>query len=336
MKYFDINLRDPHELKLQYRRLAFRLHPDTGGNKADFQTLQREYETMITILEQEAATASDPTPEQQEVIKGFDWDIVIKPLYDEKGAIIQGYKAIFNSKTGSLLNVAKKSYTPTTNALFVEMIEYLRDVSGYEIGEFCTLNGGKKVLANLTKTERSVIVGHDFQEHIVVGNAHDYSSSFFVGYSAMMYRCENMFSTDNKQLKIYHTSKHETHLRNLKAIFAAYSQLTGITHGNLAKFERRKVTAGEKNRLLRHVLSLPENTALEEVSPRKLNQFHELNDSIVRETRDLGQNALGLFQGVTHYTTHKQKQKEKVFGNIMGATAANNRRAYEYCKELVK
>lgn len=336
MKYFDYNLRDPKELKRQFRILAFKHHPDKGGDKATFQAVLQEYETLIAMIEREAATASQPTPEQEEVINGFDWEIHIRPIFDRDGNIIHEYKAIYNGKTGELLNVPKATYTPTTNERFTELIEYLRDISGYKIGDFITLNGGKKVLANLTKPDDTTIAGHLFKEHIVVGNSHDYSSSFFVGQTSMMHRCENMFSTQNKQLKAYHTSNHEAHLKNIQSIFNAYQGLTERTHKNFEAFERRRVTSDEKNRLLRHVLALPEDTKLGEVSKRKLYQFYDLNEAIVRETRDIGQNALGLFQGVTYYTTHIQQQKEKVFGNLFGATAANNKRAYDYCKELIK
>lgn len=41
--YFD-NCYTPEELKLRYRDMVKLLHPDKGGNKAQFQDMQNEYE----------------------------------------------------------------------------------------------------------------------------------------------------------------------------------------------------------------------------------------------------------------------------------------------------
>lgn len=37
----------PEEIKLAYKRLVMRLHPDRGGDPAEFQKVQRAYERLL-------------------------------------------------------------------------------------------------------------------------------------------------------------------------------------------------------------------------------------------------------------------------------------------------
>lgn len=332
MKYFDESLRDPNEIKAQYRKMAFKLHPDVGGTKEEFQALQNEYERMIVLSEREYIKApsffNDPE-------NGFDWEIDIQFIYNKNGERLTEYKAIYNNKSGELLNVAKATYTPTENETFTEMVYFLRDLIGGEIQHFTSLNGGRKVLAHIKEKNPTRIGSHDYSKYLIVGNAHDYSSSFFVGSTDVMLRCENQFTAFNKELKSSHTTGHKFQLGQIKRFMSQYSDLSRNIGEDLLKFERRRITVDEKSELIRRILDISPSVEIKDLSPRKLGLLDDLNTAIIRETKALGQNALGLFQGVTYYTTHVQKQKEKVFGNVFGSTADNNTKAYQFCRKLI-
>jgi curved DNA-binding protein CbpA len=49
MKYLN-NIKDLSDLKKEYRRLAFELHPDHGGNVENMQILNNEYEKLFNTL----------------------------------------------------------------------------------------------------------------------------------------------------------------------------------------------------------------------------------------------------------------------------------------------
>ena len=49
MMYFnDVN--NLNELKARFRQLAFKLHPDKGGNAKEFSAMQQEYEAVYRQL----------------------------------------------------------------------------------------------------------------------------------------------------------------------------------------------------------------------------------------------------------------------------------------------
>lgn len=49
MTYFK-NITDATELKKEYKRLALELHPDMGGQTANFQAMQNQYETALKLI----------------------------------------------------------------------------------------------------------------------------------------------------------------------------------------------------------------------------------------------------------------------------------------------
>lgn len=72
MKWFNPVPRTLEELKKQYRTLAMKHHPDCGGNTADMQSINAEYDILFEQLKTVHTTATgdtytantDETPEQ--------------------------------------------------------------------------------------------------------------------------------------------------------------------------------------------------------------------------------------------------------------------------------
>ena len=49
MLYFN-DVKNLNELKARFRQLAFKLHPDKGGNAKEFSAMQQEYEVVYRQL----------------------------------------------------------------------------------------------------------------------------------------------------------------------------------------------------------------------------------------------------------------------------------------------
>ena len=67
MKYkFFQNVDCVEELKKQYKALAFKFHPDRGGNKDDMQYINSEYDDLLKIYRNVHKTAEGKTYTKQE------------------------------------------------------------------------------------------------------------------------------------------------------------------------------------------------------------------------------------------------------------------------------
>lgn len=59
-KFFK-DVRTIEELKAQYKKLAFAHHPDRGGNTADMQQINNEYDELLKRVKNVHATADGKT-----------------------------------------------------------------------------------------------------------------------------------------------------------------------------------------------------------------------------------------------------------------------------------
>lgn len=271
-----------------------------------------------------------PTIEGEEVRNEFSWEVQSQPIYDRFGEIIPGHKVLNRSDNGSILNVCKETYEPTRNEVFTELVYRIADLSGYEIQNFSEFQNGKKVLAFLKAPETSVN-GFKIENFLAVGNSHDSSTALFMANTQHMVRCANQFSHLNKKaLKVYHTSGQNTRIKAVEQVIRLYNANQKALHANYELLQAKKVNDEQQETFIRHMLDIEANVLPDDLSSRKFNQAVDLNDAIEREKRDLGMNAFALLNGVTFWTTHVRKQKEKTFGNVFGANANYNSKALDY------
>ena len=67
----------------------------------------------------------------------------------------------------------------------------------------------------------------------------------------------------------------------------------------------------------------------DEVSTRMKNQMSDFSADISQSIDEQGETLWALFNGVTRYTNHTQKTKDKDFGLMFGKEAEINQKAYE-------
>ena len=276
-----------------------------------------------------------------ENINEISWEIKEKPIYANNQAIA-GYKGLFRSDNGKLLSVAKKSYSPTTNEKFIEVAEKLHEITGFPIKNYYELAEGRKTLAFLQCTEPLKICGYEFKDFLMLGNSFDGSTGFFIGNSSMMVRCENRFTKNFRQLQVNHTKNNHLHIDRITDYFGLFLAERKRLFEKIERFADVKIDAKIRQALIerltigrRTAMNEEEKLGTSEISTRKNNIIIHLNESIDRECLDLGNNAFGLFNGVTHYTTHVKQSKNKVLGNPFGHLNELNQTAFRFCNELV-
>jgi hypothetical protein len=265
-----------------------------------------------------------------------NWEITETPLFANFKQV-NGYKAIMRSDTNEILHIAKSTYTPTPNKLFIETANTLSKITNYPLEMVTEVEKGKKTLAFLKVTDPMRIGGNDFNEYLMIGNSHDGSTGFFIGNSSIMVRCSNRFSKKFRQMQVYHTANHHERINDIIDSFGDYrSQRSKFidTLGEYVDFEIIEDNKREIVNLIAEVTPL-EIEKPDTLSTRKKNIIADIQQSIEIETKALGNNLFGLFNGITHYTTHTRKTKEKVFCNAIGTANEVNQKAFNFCNALI-
>ena len=272
---------------------------------------------------------------ETETAVALDWDIIEKPIFANNKQIM-GYKSIFRSDNGNLLNIAKTSYTPTHNEKFIEVTEKLHEITGFPIQNYYEVDGGKKVLSFLECTESIQVCGHEFKDYLMIGNSFDGSTGFFIGNSNVMIRCKNRFSKNFRQLQVNHTKNNSLRVDGLVQYFDSFMNQRKQLFENMERFSDVKIDESIIKSLVERLAKMNEEERLgNEVSTRKSNIISNMNYSIQKECLDLGDNAFGLFNGITHYTTHVKNAKNATFGNPFGTANELNQTAFKFCNDLV-
>ncbi len=223
--------------------------------------------------------------------------------------------------------------------LFID--KSLAEQTGFKIAGYDTYQHGRKVLAFLQNPEENEVAGYKLKDYLLIGNSHDYSSSFWIGNTSVMLRCANQFTKRNQQFSVSHTINSQERIDKLLHSFDAYLQQNKLLYEDFERFLNAPIELDTIDEAIAEVMNIRlQETAghlharQPSVSTRKKNLYQQASASIHRECFDLGKNVWGLFNGFTHFTTHVKKAKEKTFGNALGSMADLNERAYRYCQSI--
>lgn len=196
---------------------------------------------------------------------------------------------------------------------------------------------GKTVLAFLRNIQPNLkLAGLDVKEYLVIGNSHDGSRKLFVGSCQTLIRCENQFYTIVPFLLAKHV--HGFSLQNdfVNVLRSQYEAGRMQLYNRLEMLSSKKVNHELIEDLLIYMLSSDKFVCSDERRKEILDSDKALNilRCIGKETSDLGQNAFGLFNGVTWYTTHEMRRYKDNFGNTSGLAQELNAKALDFCLHL--
>lgn len=267
---------------------------------------------------------------QKPSLDSLNWEVDTQRLYNSDGKALRDYRLLVRNDTGSVLNVCKKTYQPTLNETFKSTVDQMQKITGFNLEGFVEGYGGRRIFAYL-KSEGEKMAGFEFDNYMVIGNSHDYSSGFFVSTVHNMLRCQNQWTNVKKGAlyNIPHTSSSKHRIEELIVRFENYIQDINKTKRDLELWKEIDIDQELREMMIQRVMKIENGE--EDCSSRKKNNIELLRSSIQRETADIGDNLLGLFQGVTHYTTHAMGQKNRIFGNMNGNALALNNKAKDFC-----
>lgn len=263
----------------------------------------------------------------------LNWDVETQPLYAQSGQLINGFKRLVHSENKNTLHICKDSYTPILNQELQHVAQKIADNYGFKLEGFADFKEGRKVLAYLKNDSALSVAGFPSGDYLIIGNSHDGSSCFFIGASNVMYRCSNMFTSTKQHWKLNHRSGYKQKLADLVEVYDLYFNEKTQMYEQLNRMAEVHTNGDDAYQLAQHVLKIEDGNSL---STRMQNIRGEILESIHTECNALGYNAFGLFNGITHYTTHKLNSKNNMFGNPFGHANTLNQRAYSYCVELLE
>lgn len=271
----------------------------------------------------------------------LNWEVEALPIYSAKQTgdsferiEIPKYRALFRNDNRNILSVCKDSYTPLKNEFFSDRVAKMTEISGFKFEGYSEFNGGRVVMANLKNDTKKFYVGpHEIKDYMVLGNSHDGTRSFFIGTTTCLLRCTNQFSKINRHQVVMHTKRIENKVDELMMFYELYFTDRDAMYERFNRWGEKVVNEEMRDKMVKFLFNLDGQEKISTYTQRKI---EDLQTSMLTETKELGHNVWGLFNGATHYSTHKMKTKEESLGNIIGRKADFNKRAMQFCEKAMQ
>jgi hypothetical protein len=269
--------------------------------------------------------------------KELNWDIKVQPITTITG-IVTNTKAILRNDNNAVLGYVSDRYKPLPNRELIKLCHTIERTGQFRTQGYECFRGGKLVMAFIRNYAPGLkLNGLDMDEYFVIGNSHDGSKKLFVGTAHSLIRCENQFSSVTPLFKVVHRGKFDFKEEFISQLKQQYESGRKLLYSKLECLERKKVNSELINRMIIYLLNtdrmLPGNEMQQELLHSQ--QGVLLNQSIARETKELGMNAFGLINVITWYTTHEIRNTRQHFGNTSGISKRLNEKAFHFCTEMI-
>jgi len=189
------------------------------------------------------------------------------------------------------------------------------------------------------------IAGSKIEGKLTLGVGFDGGRSFFIGHVNKYLRCSNEFASIVKDFTSRLTKNNMIRVEDIIKNIGTYREYEEKLYQNFIKFQEVEVSeklvqecAARIAGLTTEEIALPMKKRFEEVSKQKLNKIDEVMASLRGECAELGSTAWGMFNGVTHYTTHVMSNRgsSQEISTMFGAKNKANHIAYDMCMELIE
>jgi len=264
----------------------------------------------------------------------LDWEISQQPIYNANGVVINGYKEITKNKSNSssLISVMKDSYYPIPVGEFTDIVKQISAETGMEIAGYNEFKKGAIITAQLKSTNDFIIGDSVIEGYLTLGTGFDGSQSFFIGHTNEFLRCQNQFGRIIKNFTSRLTKGNVSRVDSIITQLFEYSNFEKELYASFEKMTTVKIDSGIVKSAVERLIGLTNEERLDNnlINTQKRNKLISLKDCISAECGDLGDNAFGLFNGITKYTTHEMSSRqEDVFGNLFTGKALLNNHGYD-------
>jgi hypothetical protein len=266
----------------------------------------------------------------------LNWDIRMEPV-TVNNSFDTGKKAIIRNDNNKLLGIVGKHYKPVTNAKLLYFTDALTESGEFKLMGFDELKEGKVTMAFLKNMNPNLkINGCTNDEFMFIGNSFDGTQRFHIGTGSSLHRCLNQFYST---LEIF-SKKHTSFIDNTNFVVAdiikKYKTEKGILYESFDGMQTIRVDESVVASLIKevHLMLANDSRAVMEKDWTASPSMQTLKKAIEREMKDLGNNAFGLFNGVTWYTTHEMRSLDSHYSGVNGTANLINQKAFSFCKNL--
>ena len=142
-----------------------------------------------------------PTSEDAIRLAGLDWDVIPKPIYDEFGRELPGYKVNMRSSDNTALGIVTDRYRIVQNS---EAFSFTDELLGHGVRYETagSLASGKRVWM-LARMENTTIAEENIDPFLVFTNSHDGTGAIRVAITPVRVVCQNTLN-----LALHQASRH--------------------------------------------------------------------------------------------------------------------------------
>jgi len=277
---------------------------------------------------------------------GLNFNISKRPLQDADGNP-SGYCGLFNDNLNKCIYTCKSGYHVSQNKDVVKMIIKGTEKFGDDliVTKAGAINNGKKVFLQLLIKGDSKVGNDTIKRYITLIDSNDGSTSLGLGIGDLTMSCQNQFFKfyNASDLKIRHSKTLEDKIKQIPMLIETALGKSLQQIKLYQEFESTAITLDLANQMVRHLLGVDRTAStleLSEMSTRATNKMDALYDCIESEIQDKGENAWGLFSGVTKFTTHQLSAPKRFNGReetlLVGGGYKFNQKALEFCTKQVE
>jgi hypothetical protein len=252
------------------------------------------------------------TKEQLLIEGGLDFTVSKQKMsfQDYDGTHETPFYCTVNNRTAEALGPVRSRYTVLQNKDLLDgILDRLKpdtyDLTRSTCGMF---QGGKKVYFFIKlKSSIDIPFANDIMDlYLYALSSHDGSQRLVYGISTRMHSCHNMFSLLMADIHNNYTVKHTARIESGQAMEHMNGLIERNTHGLLNMFNAMHNVDYDdefENKFINIVGKMGKRP-----DERTIKKRTDLVESISTEVATKGRNLYGLFNGLTHYITHKHKE----------------------------
>ncbi len=233
------------------------------------------------------------------------------------------------------LGTVGRSYQPIQNAELVDIFSAATEKLGLSISHGGMFGGGKKVFFQVELSE-TTIGAAGLKRWLTIMNCHDGSGSVKLGNTNKVGGCENVFyHAFSKDLSFRHG------MTTIEKITKAAAELEvsllneKVQISNFEKMSVVPMTDESRDAVIKACFKVDVDAKASSVSKRTVAKTANILQAIDEEIMIHGNTLWALFNGITRYTNHVTKSKDRVASLMSGAGFETNKAAYKTILQFI-